>query len=84
MTIQETDLPCSACGGTLEQRSVPTDDLPLEADLDGPVISVAECIDCGERHYPTTALEALHRQRGEVEAAPGNGAPTGGVSGGGE
>lgn len=84
MTIQETDLPHSACGGTLEQRSVPTRYLALEADLDGSVVPVAECTDCGERHYPAAALASLHRQRGGFEGMPENSAPTGDATGGGE
>jgi hypothetical protein len=61
MTIDETDLPCSACGGDLQVQTTPTDDLPIDPDVSGPVVAVATCADCGERHYPTDALTALHR-----------------------
>lgn len=62
MTIDETDLPCSACGGDLRTRTARTDDLPIEVDASGPVVAVATCTDCGERHYPADALTALHQQ----------------------
>lgn len=62
MSLDETDLPCSACGGDLQTRSTHTDELPLDADVSGPVIAVATCTECGERHYPADALAALHHQ----------------------
>ena len=46
--VSEFDLPCTACGHDLTERTVQT------ANASG--VTVAECPECGTRHYPESAL----------------------------
>jgi predicted RNA-binding Zn-ribbon protein involved in translation (DUF1610 family) len=55
---RETDLPCSDCGGTLLERDVSARDLAAGVDASRTVV-VAECTECGARHYPDGTLERL-------------------------
>lgn len=45
--VTEFDLPCSDCGHDLARVEVVTD---------GSSLTVAECPNCGVRHYPESAL----------------------------
>jgi uncharacterized Zn finger protein len=49
--VSEFDLPCTACGQDLVEAHVvaPSGDAQ---------VTVAECQNCGTRHYPETALES--------------------------
>jgi uncharacterized Zn finger protein len=48
--VSEFDLPCTECGGDLTRSVVQST---------GGNVAVAECPDCGTRHYPELALSAL-------------------------
>ncbi|MHB9286088.1 hypothetical protein ACKVMT_03500 [Halobacteriales archaeon Cl-PHB] len=49
--VSEFDLPCTDCGTAL-RRSTTT-------DSSGQSVTVAECPNCGTRHYPEAALDDL-------------------------
>jgi len=49
--VSEFDLPCTACGHELARTTVAT------AGAGG--VTVAECLECGTRHYPESALETV-------------------------
>ncbi|MBX0294370.1 hypothetical protein [Haloarcula nitratireducens] len=49
--VSEYDLPCSECGDSLVRAEVTT--------ADGSVLVVAECQNCGGRHYPESALRRV-------------------------
>jgi uncharacterized protein with PIN domain len=53
----EFELTCATCGGSLDERSLGPDEVPL-ANVSGP-LSVAQCTECGSRYYPETTLERL-------------------------
>lgn len=55
---RETDLPCSECGGSLLERDVSVHDLGVGVDASRTVV-VAECRECGARHYPDGTIERL-------------------------
>ncbi len=65
----EFDLDCATCGGMLQERTVETD--ALDANVSGSV-QIAVCADCGSRHFPEGALEALNSER-RPEHVPGSG-----------
>lgn len=52
----EFDLRCATCGGTLARKTVSPDVLGIDA-VD--TLPIAECVDCGGRHFPELALERL-------------------------
>ena len=56
--LHETDLPCSDCGGSLLERDVPPRDLSVAVETARSVV-VAECAECGARHYPDGTLRRL-------------------------
>lgn len=66
----ETDLPCSDCGGPLRERDVPPADLSAGVETASPVV-VAECRRCGARHYPDGTLKRLFEESGPPAAAGG-------------
>ncbi len=49
--VSEFDLPCTACGHDLARATLPT--------AGGSGVTVAECQNCGTRHYPESALHGL-------------------------
>ena len=51
--VSEFDLPCTACGHDLARTTVET---PGEEG-----VTVAECAECGTRHYPESALDTVER-----------------------
>jgi uncharacterized Zn finger protein len=51
--VSEFDLPCTACGHDLARTTVAT---PGEGG-----VTVAECGECGTRHYPESALDTVER-----------------------
>jgi uncharacterized protein (DUF39 family) len=56
--IHETDLPCSDCGGSLLERDVAAGEfVDVEA---AETVAVAECTDCGARHFPDGTVRRLY------------------------
>jgi uncharacterized protein with PIN domain len=54
--VTEFDLPCSNCGGQLEQIQTPKNDQVEKSDEDLPL---AECVDCGAHYYPDSTLRQM-------------------------
>lgn len=54
----ETDLPCSDCGGSLLERDLSPGEISPGVETVEPVV-VAECTECGARHYPAGTLKRL-------------------------
>lgn len=52
----EFDLGCATCGGSLRETTVAADTLGFEVTAP---VSVAECTECGGRHFPERALDQL-------------------------
>jgi len=52
----EYDLSCPDCDGALARHEVPPDEAAVDV---GTPVPVAECEDCGNRYYPTEALERV-------------------------
>jgi len=48
--VSEYELPCTECGGDLTKAVVQTTE---------DSVTIAECPDCGTRHYPEPALSSL-------------------------
>lgn len=59
--VTEFDLPCTACGQELTAASVPTGDANALTDAES--VTVAECRNCGTRHYPEAALDGVRSRR---------------------
>lgn len=53
--VSEYDLPCTECGHELARATMPAPG----ADSG---VSIAECPNCGTRHYPESALDAFRCQ----------------------
>lgn len=56
--MKETDLPCSDCGATLEERTVDARELPVAGGSSAQV-RLAVCPACGARYYPNRTLARL-------------------------
>ena len=68
--IHETDLPCSDCGGALLERDVSAREFAgVEATE---TVVVAECTDCGARHYPDGTVRRLYDASGPSVTAGGS------------
>lgn len=66
--LYETDLPCSDCGGSLRERDVSPGDLAVDGAAADSVV-VAECADCGARHYPDGTIRRLYDGVGPTATA---------------
>lgn len=49
--VSEFDLPCTECGQRLDRATVAT--------ASDATVEIAECSNCGTRHYPKTALDSF-------------------------
>ena len=62
--VTEYELTCTSCGGALSRASVDPGaiDAPWVGEVasDGP-LPVAQCANCGVRHFPRSTLERLNR-----------------------
>jgi uncharacterized protein with PIN domain len=56
--MNEFDIPCSDCGSTLEERTIPLKEISTSPPIDDQV-SIAECPECGARYYPEETLSRL-------------------------
>lgn len=63
--MHETDIPCSDCGTTLVETTVPVSDLPVSTSLRG-TVTVAECPACDARYYPEQTVVALSGETTET------------------
>jgi uncharacterized Zn finger protein len=54
--ITEFDLPCSNCGGQLEQVQISIGDQGTELDN---TLLLAKCVECGAEYYPEKTLDQL-------------------------
>jgi|AntRauTorckE6833_2_1112554.scaffolds.fasta_scaffold00245_13 uncharacterized protein with PIN domain len=54
----EYDLACADCDGPLTRLELTPDDVDHDVTT---TLPVAECEDCGNRYYPSEALEAIGR-----------------------
>lgn len=64
----ETDIPCLECGSPSDERSIATTTLDVSLP-ESQTIRIAECPDCGARHFAESALRVLGSASQETEPA---------------
>ena len=55
----EYELSCADCDGALARHELSPEEVAVDV---GTTVPVAECEDCGNRYYPTEALERVGRE----------------------